>query len=79
MLPRYLGHAVNLDRCPKGCGTPTQPQRGHPTLCLACTEAEIGTTIAQLRATVTERLQKNRKRKWSMHSTGARERGVTQT
>ena len=65
--------ATDLYRCPKRCGRHTQPQRGHPSLRLPCTENEIGMTLAELRARVNDTLTRGRKRNWSMHSdTGAR-------
>lgn len=64
---------LDLERCPKGCGRRTTPQRGHPSLCLSCTEAELGTTLEKLRARINELLARGRKRGWSVHSdTGAR-------
>lgn len=64
---------LDLERCPKGCGRHTQPQRGHPTLCLPCTEAELGETLPKLRARVNELLTKGRKRNWSLFTdTGSR-------
>lgn len=61
------GGGVRLDRCPT-CRRRTTPQRGHPSLCLACTEAEIGVTVAELRERVTAALQKGRTRKWRVTS-----------
>ena len=62
--------------CPK-CGTPTPlAHHGHRSLCLPCTEAEIGETVAELRERVTNMTLTGRKRKWSVFATGARERGV---
>ncbi|HEX5347900.1 MAG TPA: hypothetical protein VFW64_12500 [Pseudonocardiaceae bacterium] len=55
---------VRLRTCPAGCGTPTVPQHGHPSLCLPCTEKDIGMTLAELQARVNERLAKGRTRKW---------------
>lgn len=68
-------------RCPGawdkgGCGRITIRIRGHVCLCLRCTEKEIGMTVGDLRERVTNMMLTGRKRKWSVHSTGARERGV---
>lgn len=54
---------VSLYACPT-CQTATSPVQDHPALCLPCTEAEIGMTIAELRTRVADLTQKGRKRKW---------------
>lgn len=54
---------VFLYACPT-CRTPTTPVQNHPALCLPCTEAEIGMTVAELRTRVSDLTQKGRKRKW---------------
>lgn len=55
---------MDLDTCPAGCGTRTVPQRGLPSLCLPCTEDDIGMTLAEHRTRVNEVLAKGRTRKW---------------
>jgi recombinational DNA repair protein (RecF pathway) len=56
-----------LDACPT-CGAPTTPQRRgsrlHPSLCLTCTEDEIGMTLAEHRVRINEVLARGRTRKW---------------
>lgn len=54
---------VSLYACPT-CQTATSPIRNHPTLCLPCTEQEIGMTVQELRTRVSDLTQKGRKRKW---------------
>lgn len=54
---------LDLYACPL-CGTPTKPQRQvHPSLCLPCTEDDIGMTLAEHRARVNEVLNRGRKRR----------------
>lgn len=56
-----------LDQC-RTCHTATTPQqrggRWHPSLCLTCTEHEIGSTLAELRVRINDVLARGRKRKW---------------
>lgn len=55
---------LDLYACPL-CGAPTKPQRGiHPSLCLPCTEADIGMTYVELRTRVNATLDKGKNRKW---------------
>jgi hypothetical protein len=56
-----------LDQCPTCQAATTPRQRGgrwHPSLCLACTETEIGTTLAELCVRVNDVLSRGRNRKW---------------
>ncbi len=49
--------------CPV-CGAATIPVRGHASLCLRCTEDEIGCTYEELRTRVNE--ARTVKRKWKL-------------
>jgi hypothetical protein len=73
--------ADDVPHCPGvneagGCGVVTMRIRGHVCLCLSCSEAEIGETVGELRERVTAKMLRGKTRRWSVHSTGARERGV---
>lgn len=60
------------DKCPT-CGTPTVPSpRGHPSLCLPCTEAEIGETYEQVRDRATANVQGHARKKWVVSGGGRR-------
>ncbi len=68
-------------RCPGawekgGCGVVTGWIRGHVTLCLRCTETELGVKLKVLQERWGAQRAKGRTRKWSMFASGARERGV---
>lgn len=53
--------------CPN-CGDPTvRAFNGHESLCLPCTEVEIGETYEQLRDRVTAKVQGAAKKKWRLH------------
>lgn len=55
---------MTLNTCPD-CGTPTTPSsQGHRSLCLPCTELDLGMTYVQLRTRVNEALGKGKTRKW---------------
>ena len=52
-------------RCPT-CGIKTKPSTvgGHPSLCLRCTEVELGETYEQIRDRATSKIQAVAKKKW---------------
>lgn len=54
----------DLYTCPV-CARPTTPQRGLRSLCLPCTEDDIGVTLAEHRARINEVLGKGKTRKWN--------------
>lgn len=54
--------------CPS-CGTTTELSKaGHVTLCLPCTEVEIGETYETLRDRATVTVHKGAKKKWHVTS-----------
>jgi hypothetical protein len=62
--------ALDLYACPE-CGQPTQPQRGHPSYCLAdtLTDPHIKeSSFAALRARVNESIAKTATKKWRVTS-----------
>ena len=64
--------AAAIDECPT-CGDATEPRRTvdghtHASLCLPCTEAEVGETYVEIRDRATANIQGRAKKKWRVTS-----------